>query len=108
MPLQVFISKPPAESSEETLKRTVYVTGLVSKHFTESSIRDIILKATKLGGEEVEEVRMPRDARTGKPKGFCYLQMKDITSFQTLLAFKSIEVDKENVMKFEEMKGKQD
>jgi len=49
IPIQLFLSKPPAEKNDEILKRTVFVTGIPTgakdtNKVQESTIRDLLVE----------------------------------------------------------------
>jgi RNA recognition motif-containing protein len=64
--IRVYISKPP-ELSSETDQRTVFVRN-IAFDVTEKDLRQTFSTAGP-----VEEVRLIRDPKSGRPKGFAYV-----------------------------------
>ena len=73
--LAVYRSKPPGEENEAQ-NRTMFLTNLPLTA-TEGNIREHL--TTSLGTDLesfLEEIRLIRDSRSGRPKGFAYVQFK--------------------------------
>ena len=69
--LAVYRSKPPGEENEAQ-NRTMFLTNLPLTA-TEGTIREHLTTLVTNLGSSVEEIRLIRDSRSGRPKGFAYI-----------------------------------
>ena len=78
--IEVYLSKPPAESSTDVKERTVFLS-----HIPTSANEQEIRQLFESKDCQVEEVRLIRDMQSGKAKGLAYIQLKDHRSYKNAI-----------------------